>query len=167
MHSFFRPLFEIAFFKRSPASLPATTNYMVVLLVLTFFVAIVSVYISEIPNPNLIFKLIFLVSLSAAILYTILNYVNKKERFAQAFSAKLGANIVINILLLPAVYTITHSPENSLAFLLSSVGYLLSIGWSVAVYAYILREASELGKVECGLLAVSISLLMLLLSAKL
>ena len=164
MPNFIRPFFEIAFFRRSPDSLPSSETYVYQVLLIAVLVSCGFVYILErLSVRYLIFYAISIVCF-AAFIYVLLTAVNKIERFKQTFVAGMGVDIVINVMMLPAAYSTIAFPEGSVAFNLGVVATLLSLVWAMGVLAFILRAATELKPVECIILAVSINMFMVILS---
>jgi len=167
MLNFFRPLFEIAFFKQSPEILPASITYLYTLLAVYFSVAGGSFYLSGYDLNGFVLRFIVLVIFSGLILYGILRIMNKKERFLQAFSAKIGTNIILSIFLIPIAYNINHFPDDKTVMSLTAMGYLVSIFWSIGIYAYILQAATELKMNLCIPIAICVTLFMLMASVNL
>jgi len=164
MFSLIRPFFEIAFFKRTPDTLPFGVNYLFWVLSISLLVSCLVMYVANALTVKHIVLFFSAFLVFAGLLYSFLSFLNKKERFLQTLSASVGADIAINLSIIPAVYATEVFPESSISFKLGGTAILLSLAWSVLVLAHILQAASELKYSDCLLFSVAINFIMLTLS---
>ena len=143
MFTFFKPLVEIAFFKRGPEALPVNTAYSMFVVVLYVVSTAIAFMISKLPISQLLPSIVISLFAYALLSYGLLTLANKRERIGQTFTALVGADVVITLLILPAVFLLVNFPQESVEFQLGQLSYFLTLIWSVAVIAVILNAAME------------------------
>lgn len=165
MFNFLRPFFEIAFFQRSPETLPSDERYVYLTMLALTLVSVGIVHMLGRLSVSYLLVLLASFVIMAFILQQLLGYVKKTERFKQTFSAVLGTDMAINIMMLPAAYASITFPVESLSFQLGGTAILLSFVWSIGVLGHILHLATDLKRLDCNIIALCIKLFMLMLSS--
>ena len=150
---------EIAFHRRSPADLPASRAFFLVVFVVYFAVGIVStryLQIGKYPELMVTFETV----LALAFIWSVLHAFQRERRFRQTAVAMLGADTFLNLLTVPLLlwHASLHATpgETTVPYVL----FLIVGIWSLDVSAFILSRALERPYV----LAVAIMLGYLLLS---
>jgi hypothetical protein len=143
MLKLFKPLIEIAFFKRGPEILPVFRSYTYLVIGLYLLITGLAFIVSELPIAHYIPTIVLSLSAYALLSITILSITKKQERIWQTFTALVGTDVIITILVLPAVFLLINFPSESAAFQLGQMSYILTMIWSVAVIAVILNAATE------------------------
>lgn len=147
MLKLFKPMFEIAFFKRGPDSLPANNAYLGLMLVAYIIATCVAYMIAKLPMRQLLPSLVLSVLAYGVLTYVPLNLAKKPERMRQTFAAFVGADVIITVLMFPALFLLVSFPQESLAYQLGQASFLMTIVWSIVVIAVILNDALEWQKV--------------------
>lgn len=143
MLKFFKPLFEVAFFKGMPGDLPKSKEYLLIVLI-CYCIMNALVYVLA----GMIFKyfipLLFLQLIAFLLLSTFLTQlVNKPDRLTQSFTAFVGTDLVLTFCVAPAVYLISNFPETSLPYQLGQASHFLTLIWSLAIIAMIVNSIVE------------------------
>lgn len=141
MFKLFKPLLEIAFFKRQPDILPSNQVYTLAVCVLYVFATAIAFKISNLPLAQFLPSLLITLLAYFSLCFVTLSLANKKERIEQTFTALVGVDVVITLMILPAVFLLVNFPIESFEYQLGQMSYFLSLVWSVAAIAVILNAA--------------------------
>ena len=141
MFKLFKPLLEIAFFRREPDILPSNQLYTVLVCVLYVIATSIAFKTSNLPLAQLIPSLLITLLAYFSLCFVSLTIANKKERIMQTFTALVGVDVVITLMILPAVFLLVNFPIESFEFQLGQMSYVLSLLWSVAAIAVILNAS--------------------------
>ena len=141
MFKLFIPLLEIAFFRREPDILPSNQLYTILVCVLYVIATSIAFKVSNLPLAQLLPTLFITLLAYFSLCFVTLTFANKKERIEQTFTALVGVDVVITLMILPAVFLLVNFPIESFEFQLGQISYFLSLFWSVAAIAVILNSA--------------------------
>ncbi len=159
MHSIWQTLamfFNIAVFKNRPQDLSASIQVLYVAVGLALLLSVLR--FSMVPAESIsILRVLLEVLVPGVVLYFLLYYFKHTNRFAQTFAAICGSGSIIYALalpFLPAFYAAAaaRAPD------LSVYAIILLDLWSIAVVAFILRHALEVGLATSVTLAIALGL---------
>lgn len=159
MHSLWQTMllfYKIALFKKPPQDLPASTTVFYLGVGLALFVSLLRYFIVGAESYSVL-RVLLEVAVPGVVLYLLLMYFRHANRFSQTFAAICGSGSIIYALalpVLPAFYAsaLSSTPHWSVALIV-----LLDI-WSVAVIAYIMKHALEVGIATGVSLSIAIGL---------
>lgn len=153
--------FQIATFKARPQDLPASDHVLIVAIALSLLVGLLR-YLIVGAEFYSIFRVIIELVVPAALLYLLLLFFKLPNRFGQTFAAVAGSGAVIYAIALPVFPSFHAAAEDSQYGLSVYIIILLDL-WSVAVLAFILKHAVNVGLATGISLAVALVLLTLIL----
>lgn len=128
--------FDICLFRRGPQDLPASTLFLVLVLVVNALVGLV-ILAMESSLDRAILEFLTGTAMLVVFSWIVLSAASKGERMKQTVTALLGADTVISCMALPLLAWVSARQNVGLAsFFL--VGLML---WSVSVAAHVYRHA--------------------------
>ncbi len=153
--------FRVALFKTPPQDLPASESLLAVAVGFAFFVGLLRFAIVGSEYYSFL-RILLEVAVPGILVYCLLLYLKKPNRFNQTFAAICGSSAIIYALALPVLPAFFASTEPGQSQLPIFLIVLLDL-WSVAVLAYILRHAVSVGIASSISMAVLLVLLTLIL----
>lgn len=156
----FQLFLRVAMLKSPPQELPASEIVLAISIVFALFVGLVRYAIIGSEYYSLL-RVVLELLIPAVIVYLLLFYFKKSGRFNQTFAAICGSGAIIYALalpVLPAFFASADSQHQPAIYIIIALDL-----WSVAVIAYILRHALNVGFATGISLAVVLVLLTLML----
>jgi len=131
--------FDICLLRAGPQDLPASTFLLRFAVVVNIAFGTVMAYPDR-GMPQALIEVLFDFALLTLLLYGVLQWRQRPERFAQTLTALMGTNVILSFFALPVVYTITGKPEGEVAGWALQL-FLLLVIWNITVMAHILRHS--------------------------
>jgi hypothetical protein len=131
-----RTFLDICLFRRGPQHLPASTFFLIFVLLANAAVGLI-ILSMEAPFLAAIPQFLVSIALLAGFSWTVLAFDGKTVRFQQTLTALLGADTVISLLALPFLLWISQYQRFGPAYYV----LIASMVWSVAVVGHIIRHA--------------------------
>jgi len=153
--------FQIATFKTRPQDLPASDQVLIVAIALSLLVGLLR-YLIVGAEYYSIFRVIIELVVPGALIYLLLLFFKLPNRFGQTFASVAGSGAIIYAIALP-VFPSFHAAAEESQYGLSVYIIILLDLWSVAVLAFILKHAVDVGLATGISLAVALVLLTLML----
>ncbi len=151
---------SVATFKTPPQNLPASEIVLLISVVFALLVGLLKFAIVSSEYYS-IFRVVLELIVPAVLVYLLLLFFKMPNRFQQTFAAICGSGAVIYSIalpILPAFFAATDTAQYEL-----SVYLIIALDlWSVAVIAYILKHAVNVGFATGISLAVVLVLLTLI-----
>ncbi len=164
MHSLYNNVllfFRVASFKIPPQELPATDKVLASAIILSLLVGVLRYFIVG-GEYYSIFRVLVELLVPGVLIYALLLFFKLQNRFVQTFAAVCGSGAIIYAFALP-VFPSFHASANQSQYGLSVFLIILLDLWSVAVLAFILKHAVNVGFATGISLAVALVLLTLML----
>ena len=152
--------FRVASFKTPPQELPASDKVLVTAIAMSLLVGLLRYFIVGAEYYSIL-RVVLEVLVPGALIYLLLLFFKLQNRFTQTFAALCGSGAIIYAFALP-VFPSFHSPSGESQYAAVYVIILLDL-WSVAVLAFILKHAVNVGFATGISLAVALVLLTLML----
>jgi len=151
---------QLCLLRSSPAQLPS--SWFATLLVFSIYLIIALVVVS-LTRPNLdafqvIATITIGISIQAAVTWALLQYKDRAGRFPATWSALLGANAVMLIILLPFNFILLESESSTLVAFADSVTWVC-LGWWLAIAGYIYHKAVDVSVLQGSCIAFLIELM--------
>lgn len=153
--------FRVASFKTPPQELPATDRVLATAIMLSLLVGLFRYFIVG-GEYYSIFRVVIELLVPGVLIYLLLMIFKLQNRFSQTFAAVCGSGAIIYACALP-VFPSFHAAADDAQYGLSVYIIILLDLWSVAVLAFILKHAVNVGFATGISLAVALVLLTLLL----
>ncbi len=153
--------FRVASFKTPPQELPATDRVLATAIMLSLLVGLLRYFIVG-GEYYSIFRVVIELLVPGVLIYLLLMIFKLQNRFSQTFAAVCGSGAIIYACALP-VFPSFHAAADDAQYGLSVYIIILLDLWSVAVLAFILKHAVNVGFATGISLAVALVLLTLLL----
>ena len=153
--------FRVALFKTPPQELPASDKVLFVAIALSLLVGLLRYFIAGAEYYS-IARVVLELLVPGVLIYLLLKVFKLPSRFAQTFAAVCGSGAIIYALALP-VFPSFHAAADESQYGLSVYIIILLDLWSVAVLAFILKHAVNVGFATGISLAVAVVLLTLVL----
>lgn len=150
---------QLCLLRSSPAQLPA--SWFATLMVFAIYL-VVALTIVTLTRPNLTGFAVFAnvaigVAVQAGVTYALLQYKGQSYRFPNTWSALLGANAVMLIVLLPFSFILLKSENATLLAFADSVTWVC-LGWWLAIAGYIYHKAVGISVLQGSCIAFLIEL---------
>ncbi len=153
--------FRVATFRTPPQDLPASEVVLAFAIALSLFLGLIR-YAVVGSGYYSVFRVVLELLIPGLLIYLLLLYFKMPTRFVQTFAAVCGTGAIIYAFALPFLPSFFAAAETSQHQL--SVYIIIAIDlWSVAVIAYILKHAVNVGFATGISLAVVLVLLTLIL----
>lgn len=153
--------FQVACLKTPPQELPASNSVLTVAIAMSLLVGLVRYWVIGAEYYSLIRILIELL-VPGVLIYLLLLFFKLPNRFNQTFAAVCGSAAIIYALALPVLPSFFASSDDGQYNL--AVYLIIAIDlWSVAVLAFILKHAINVGFATGISLAVALVILTLVL----
>ena len=153
--------YRVATFKIPPQELPATEKVLVTAITLSLLVGLLRYFIVGAEYYS-IFRVVIELLVPAVLIYLLLLIFKLQNRFAQTLSAVAGSGAIIYAFALP-VFPSFHASADESQYGWSVYIIILLDLWSVAVLAFILKHAVNIGFAAGISLAIALVLLTLML----
>lgn len=159
---------QLCLLRSSPAQLP--TSRFATWIIFTLYVTI-ALTIVMLTRPNLTgFAVLATVAIGvgvqAGVTYALLQYKGLIYRFSKTWSALLGANAVMLIVLLPFNFILLNSESAALLAFADSATWVC-LGWWLAIAGYVYHKAVDISVLQGSCIAFLIELLGVIASANL
>ena len=135
--------FDICILRAGPQDLPSSLFLLRLIVVLS---AIVGTFLN-LPTEGFSQSLaisLFGVVILTAFLYIGLKLRNKLSRFRQTVIAAMGTSIILDLILMPFVYTLYAAQLDGESSPIALQMLLLILLWGVTVFAHIIRHSFEI-----------------------
>jgi hypothetical protein len=146
---------DIALWRKTPATLPASTFLLALVAVADVLVAILGAWLEPAPHSRVLLGLLLTVLAPLTFTWFVLALTKRSHRFLQTSSALLGIDVLLSLVLLPldaafrAVGTDRPLPAAILA-LLSYAGLIAYLMANMNVW----RSALDTGLISAGLISL-------------
>ncbi len=135
--------FDICILRAGPQDLPSSLFLLRLVVVLS---TVVGVFLNL---PIRGFSQSFAISLFSVVFLTVFLYIglkllNKLARFRQSLIAMMGSNIIIDAVMMPFVYMLVAAKAAGDSSPIALQMLLLSLLWSVTVFAHIIRHSFDI-----------------------
>jgi len=134
--------FDICLLRAGPQDLPASMFLLRVAIATNIVFGSLMAYPDR-GMPQAFIEVLFDFALLTLLLYGVLHWRQKAERFSQTLTALMGTNVILSFFAMPVVYTITGAPEGETAGWALQM-FLLLVIWNITVMAHILRHSLEM-----------------------
>ena len=159
---------QMCLFRRSPADFPSS-NFATLFVFSVYLAIAISVILFTRSFHGFTRNLLALaigIALQASVTYGLLRFKKSAHRFQSTWSALLGTNAVILLILLP-ISTFTLYVENKTLASLAEFAAWACLGWGLAIAGYIYHKASEISVIQGSAVAFAIELLGVAIAASL
>ncbi len=159
MHSLWQVIllfYKIAVFKKAPQDLPASGAVLYLAVGFALLVSLLRYHIVGTESYSML-RVLLEVLVPGVVLYLLLMYFRQSNRFGQTFAAICGSGSIIYALALPVLPGFYAAALSSTPHWSVVVIVLLDI-WSVAVIAYIMKHALDVGIATGISLSIAIGL---------
>jgi len=106
------------------------------------------------------------VALTALVTYSLLQFKGFKDRFRATFSALLGTNTIMLLVLLPFNFIILRADNESLVLFADSVTWIC-LGWWLAIAGHIYHRSVEVSILQGSAIAFMVELLGVIIAVSL
>jgi len=134
-----------------PQDVPAGQQQLQIGIVLSFVTYVIALSTTYGLSRSILHALVDL-ACSGLFFYGALRFVNRAERFAQAFGALCGAGAILNTAAIPIFLARTPSSAGPPDALSIFAEFLLLV-WSLSLFSHVLRHTFEIGKLFSTLIA--------------
>ena len=151
---------QLCLLRKSPEQLPASPFATGIVLLVYLVIALVAVSITR-PDRSLVTVAGIVLTgamLQAFVTFALLAFKGFRHRFQATWSAILGANAIMLLVLLPFNYIILHAQSGPLLVFADSVTWVCLIWW-LAIAGFIYHKAVEISMIQGFVLAFLIELL--------
>ena len=151
---------QLCLLRSSPAQLPsswfATSAVLGTYLIIALFV--VTFTRPTLSFPQVIGTIAIGVSIQALVTFALLQYKDRVVRFIATWSALLGANAVMLLVLLPFNYILLESENTTLIAFADSATWVC-LGWWLAIAGYIYHKAVDVSVLQGSCIAFLVELM--------
>ena len=133
---------DIAFHRRGPEHLPASSFLFTAVLVVYFVVSLLTThYLNIVAHPLLMTELQTVLGL--AFIWSVLRAFERQRRFRQTACAVLGTDTLLNLLSLPLAFWHRSLGAPEAQTTIPEILFILVAIWSVDISAFIMARALE------------------------
>lgn len=145
---------QICLLRESPAGLPSSrfSTGAIFLAYLTIALGVVALTRPEQALSTVIGTVITGVSLQAGVTFLLLQFKGYLHRFNATWSALLGANTIMLLILLPFNFIILNSGNNTILMFADSATWVC-LGWWLAIAGYIYHKSVEVSVFQGSVIA--------------
>ncbi|MFP4079825.1 MAG: hypothetical protein ACLFMW_04360 [Ectothiorhodospira sp.] len=161
MYALIRPFVQLALLRQGPEDLPAS-GLLMWLCVLAYLLLGLVVTVPFFPFQVAVLQTGMELGLLALFSVSLLSSQGLRPRFVQTFTALLGVGVIMGALMLPLVYSLRGAETPQEIPALSTIVYLVLLGWLLTSYGHILRSALNLRSLSSG---VALAVFYLILTA--
>ncbi|MBQ73693.1 MAG: hypothetical protein CMQ20_01570 [Gammaproteobacteria bacterium] len=159
---------QLCLLQESPDRIPAKPFVLVTILLVYFVIALTTISIGR-PALGLtgVIGTVFVgLIFPAMTTWALLAFKQVTDRFAATFSALLGTNSIILLILLPVSLILLNTENESLNLLADSVSWVC-LGWWLAIAGYIYHKATNISLIQGSAIAFITELLGVIISVSL
>ncbi len=164
--SFF--FWQLCLLQESPDRIPAKPFVLATLLLIYLAIALTTVSIGRPAlDPTGVVGTVFVgLIFPALVTWTLLTFKQVTDRFVATYSALLGTNSIILLILLPVSLVLLNTENENLNLLADSVSWVC-LGWWLAIAGYIYHKATNISLIQGSAIAFITELLGVIISVSL
>ncbi len=164
----FRLFLDIALLKKGPQDVPYSPFLFVFLFVIVFVVEIVTSFIPGYDGKVIDFGVnirFFIVAniVIISVIFLLFKYYGKADRFLQSLTAITGAELILVIIQLPAVFFVMNGAggEPSIIVDFAALVLMVTLVWDLVIYMHIFHIALATPRINAAMLSLMILILSL------
>ena len=145
---------QLCLLRQSPERLPSS-NFATGVIFLIYLAIALSVIVLTRPDQSLTTTgatLAIGISLQASVTFLLLHFKGFGYRFNATWSALLGANAIMLLVLLPFNFIILNTSNNSILLFVDSATWVC-LGWWLAIAGYIYHKSVEISILQGSVIA--------------
>ena len=145
---------QICLLRQSPEGLPSS-RFSTGAIFLVYLVIALGVVVLTRPDQSLSIAtgtIVIGISLQAGVTFLLLQFKGYSHRFTATWSALLGANTIMLLILLPFNLIILNSDNNSILMFVDSATWVC-LGWWLAIAGYIYHKSVEVSILQGSVIA--------------
>ena len=160
MMSILNFFWQLCLLRKSPADLPSSSfaTAAIFLVYLCIALVIVSLTRPDQPLTQISANVAIGLSMQAAVTFALLQFKGLPNRFTATWSALLGANAIMLIVLFPFQYIILNADNRALIVFADSATWIC-LGWWLGIAGYIYHKAIEISILQGAIIAFLTELL--------
>lgn len=151
---------QMCLLQKSPENLPSS-NFVLGFIFTVYLV--IAFLVASVTRPNLAVAALagtiaIGIGLQALVTLSLLQFKGLVERFRATFSALLGTNTIMLLVLLPFNFIILKSDNEALVLFADSATWIC-LGWWLAIAGYIYHKSAEISILQGSAIAFLVELL--------
>jgi len=140
MHALFNLFLDICLFRKGPQDVPSSWTLLKLTLA-AYGISSLMVLLVNVEPAIAFFQILVDLSLLGGMTYGVLNLLGYEMRFVQTLTALAGTGTLLGLIAWPLVIWMAQEAAVEGGMGLSSLLFLLLLGWSIAVMAHVLHHA--------------------------
>ena len=164
--SFF--FWQLCLLRESPDRIPTTPFVLAFVLVVYLAIALIAVTIGQpaLGLVGIVGTVIVGLIFPATVTWGLLAFKQATDRFVATYTALLGTNSIMLIILLPVNLILLNTDNESLKLLADSVSWIC-LGWWLAIAGFIYHKATNISLIQGSAIAFVSELLVVITSVSL